>query len=414
MATAAAHETSQADASAPGAFDRLASFRVTYIAFFFFVFLYVQSVSWTEQWLHAHFREALNRAIDVSPEGGRVPVKINRRVQRVINNSRWTRIGGVKVAPTIVAADMSVLYSRGPWLPGPLPDDPAARHREGNRLLPATVGDLIVTLPHTSLLAAVILVAYAAIFLTTAFVYARAVGRREDALIREAQSARTAAAERAAEIERELDAVRTRIAKNPIEKDQAEKIRALRAERSALQDKLASVARREEELRGEASRSQGLDEEHQALEEMLEEALHDLSRKDEEIGGLQDRLKSASKTGAGSSRSREADQWGKRLRTLYKTLEFDDRAISDIVALRDETMRLKAEESIKRLADETENALIRRKVGGLPPQRAIFELGFAGKGRIYYCNSERRRFRILAIGAKNTQKTDLEYLSRLS
>jgi hypothetical protein len=40
-------------------------------------------------------------------------------------------------------------------------------------------------------------------------------------------------------------------------------------------------------------------------------------------------------------------------------------------------------------------------------------LGFAGKGRIYYTVGRQRRFRVLAVGAKNSQKTDLEYLSRL-
>jgi len=102
------------------------------------------------------------------------------------------------------------------------------------------------------------------------------------------------------------------------------------------------------------------------------------------------------------------------MRTLYKSLVVDDRAISDLVALRDETMRLKAEEAIKRLDDDSDHAAVRRKVGGLPPQLSIFELGFAGKGRIYYSRDTNQRFRILAIGAKNTQKTDLEYLSRLS
>ncbi|MBW2664958.1 MAG: hypothetical protein JRE13_01600, partial [Deltaproteobacteria bacterium] len=98
----------------------------------------------------------------------------------------------------------------------------------------------------------------------------------------------------------------------------------------------------------------------------------------------------------------------------YKSLEFDDRAISDMIALRDETNRLKSEEAIKRLSDDADNTAIRRKVGGLPPQLSIFELGFAGKGRVYYTRGGQQRFRILAIGAKNTQKTDLEYLSRLS
>ena len=76
-------------------------------------------------------------------------------------------------------------------------------------------------------------------------------------------------------------------------------------------------------------------------------------------------------------------------------------------------MKLKAEEAVKRLSDEPETAAVRRKVGGLPPHLSIFELGFAGKGRIYYTRGRQRRHRILAVGAKNTQKTDLEYLSRL-
>ena len=76
-------------------------------------------------------------------------------------------------------------------------------------------------------------------------------------------------------------------------------------------------------------------------------------------------------------------------------------------------MRLRAEEALKRLTDESESAAIRRKVGGLPPQLSIFELGFAGKGRIYYTRGAPGTYRVLCVGAKNTQKPDLEYLSRL-
>ena len=56
---------------------------------------------------------------------------------------------------------------------------------------------------------------------------------------------------------------------------------------------------------------------------------------------------------------------------------------------------------------------MRRKVGGLPNHLAIFELGFAGKGRIYYARGEARPYRVLAVGGKASQKADLEYLSRL-
>lgn len=82
-------------------------------------------------------------------------------------------------------------------------------------------------------------------------------------------------------------------------------------------------------------------------------------------------------------------------------------------ALRDESMKLRAEEEIKRLSDDVETVAVRRKVGGLPSHLTIFELGFAGKGRIYYPPGRQRRYRVLSIGAKNSQETDREYLSRL-
>ena len=157
-----------------------------------------------------------------------------------------------------------------------------------------------------------------------------------------------------------------------------------------------------------------LDQEIHALEDLLEEASTDISSKDDEIQKLEVSLKKASRNAAKpTSRVREVDQLGKRLRTLYPPIEFENKAVEDLVNLRDETMKLKAEQAIKRLSDEADNVSIRRKVGGLPSHLSIFELGFAGKGRIYYSRGQQQRFRLLTVGAKNTQKTDLEYLSRL-
>jgi hypothetical protein len=122
-------------------------------------------------------------------------------------------------------------------------------------------------------------------------------------------------------------------------------------------------------------------------------------------------VKQAGKLAARSAK--DAEQLSRRFAALYKQLEVDARAVDDIVALGDESLRLRAEEALKRLSDDPENTLVRRKVGGLPPHLSIFELGFAGKGRIYYTQGSARRFRVLAIGAKNSQNADLEYLSRL-
>ncbi len=84
-----------------------------------------------------------------------------------------------------------------------------------------------------------------------------------------------------------------------------------------------------------------------------------------------------------------------------------------MIALGDESLRLKCEESLKRLDADAENVAVRRKVGGLPRHLSIFELSFAGKGRIYYTRRESGGYRVRSIGAKNTQNQDLEYLSRL-
>ncbi len=101
------------------------------------------------------------------------------------------------------------------------------------------------------------------------------------------------------------------------------------------------------------------------------------------------------------------------MRALYRNLEVDDRALQDMAALGNESLRLRAEESLKRLDDDSDQAAVRRKVGGLPSHLTIFELGFAGKGRIYYTRGQQRAFRVLTVGGKASQKQDLEYLSRL-
>ena len=149
------------------------------------------------------------------------------------------------------------------------------------------------------------------------------------------------------------------------------------------------------------------------LEDLLEEAVDDLGQKETEIEALQARLKRAAKSAPERSKGKPSDALSRRMRTLYKNICLDDRALSDMLALRDESMKLRAEEVIKRLDDDPDTAAVRRKVGGLPPQLSIYELGFAGKGRIYYTR-DGQSYRVLAIGAKNTQKADLEYLSRHS
>jgi hypothetical protein len=405
---AAAAAADRADeARSPSPLQRLASFRFTYVAFCAFVLLYVSSVRGVEYALALHFGRALEAAVRVDRADEGAARQIEGRVDALLKGSRWIRPGGVRVDPVVIGADgRTVLYAPGRR---PLPEGAATPWSAHERtLLPVEV-QVQVSVPHNSLVANGVLVFYAALLLTLLFVYTRILTRREEERLEEVIVARDALTERAAQIESELGAVRERLSHaEPARESDAAEVRALRGERASLLARLGELERREAALRADSAHTAGLQEEHRALEGLLDEALADLGRKDAEVRELQKQVRK----GGGKS-AREDEQLGRRLRTLYKNLEIDDRAIADLVGLRDEALKLRAEESLKRLSDDTENAAVRRKVGGLPPHLSIFELGFGGRGRIYYTKGRVRRFRALAIGDKASQKTDLEYLSRL-
>jgi predicted nucleic acid-binding Zn-ribbon protein len=390
----------------PSPLERLASFRFTYVAIFIFLVAYAFTVDGFAFLLQRHFQSAIAAAAEVNPSDGPVVRQVQDRVAALLGHSPWIRWGGVQVQPIVLGADgRTLLYAPGRKLP------PETTPGDHPNLLPALV-DVSVAVPHNGLLANGVLVLYASILIGTLMGHTRQLTRREQMEIASMTAARDAIADRASTIQGELDSVRARLAEVEPEKEiYAEEIDALEEERTRLLARLAEVESREESLRMQSSAARDLADERRALEELLEEAGRDLATKDAEIGELRSQVKRSVRREAKASR--EADVLGRRLRTLYKNLEMDDRAVQNLVDLGDESLRLRAEEAIKRLSDEPENAVVRRKVGGLPPHLSIFEMAFAGKGRIYYTKGRTRRVRLLAVGAKNTQKVDLEYLSRL-
>lgn len=396
--------------------DRTRSFRViVYLSIFVFVLLYVFTVRGVEAILDDHFARVVQQAAQVPDLQRPVALQIQDQIERRIRQSPWVRIGGVRATVIVLGRDGTVIYVGGRALPPPPSVDLAVLLRDAQRLLPATA-EVILSVPHNALLSNGILLIYAAALLQGLFVYHRLTTRRDQKSLNLAHQARDAAFERSREIEGELSDVRHQLQEvEPTEREHSQEVRALQFERESLQRKLVGLAAREEELRGKADRAIELDQERHALEELLEEATSEITSRDGEIERLQSSLKKAARGAerASSAQDRGIDQLGRRLRTLYRNVEFDDRAVEDLISLRDEPMKLKAEASIKKLCDEAENVEIRRKVGGLPNHLTIFELGFGGKGRIYYTRGHSTRFRILVIGAKNSQKSDLEYLSRL-
>jgi hypothetical protein len=399
--------------AAKGPLDRRGSFRVIYAAILVYVLLCVATLASAKALLQRHFHDAIASAVAVSPAQGRVTPQISARVTRVLRESRWVRWGGVQARAIVLAADgRTPLFLEGLPVALPLRDGALDPFDEADRLLPAS-SEVMIALPPDSLLAGAIFVGYGCLLIPALFVHQRRAARREAALFASALAARDAAAERARSIQGELENLRSRLAYvEPAEREHAAEIDALQRERAGLVAKLRELSEREARLRDDLARTSSVARDQQALEDLLDEAMQDLGLKEREIETLEERLRRASRAPTGGA-ARAAEALGRRFEALYPNLEVEPRALRDLAALGDETLRLRAEEALKRLDVDPASAAVRRKVGGLPAGLAIFELGFAGKGRIYYRRGAARPFRILAVGGKASQKTDLEYLSRL-
>lgn len=398
-------------------FERIYSFRFTYGVIAAFILLYIFSIRSLEGRLYRHFDALTQSAAIVTDFSQPVASRIQLEIDKYTQNSAWVSLAGVKVSPIVIGRDgFTLIYVAGRSYK--LPPERYVHSEilaEADRLLPATTF-VTVAIPHNSLLANSILIAYAALALQILWIRNRTLAKREKHVIELAIEQREESEVRARAIESELNQMRQRFRSiEPTEPAQVSEVNQLRDERKGLESKLAGLEARELELRESAATTSALNQEIAALEDLLEEASDDLATRDSAIGDLQKSLLRASKGAANedAGRSREAEVLARRFATLYKNLEIDDRAHQDIVALRDEAMKLKCEEKLKRLNDEADNLSVRRKVGGIPPHLTIFEMGFAGKGRIYYMKGSQRRFRVLNVGAKNTQNAAIEYLRKL-
>jgi DNA repair exonuclease SbcCD ATPase subunit len=416
-ADSAARDAATPDPLVQNVRPRFGAFTVFSIGLIALLVGYFMSVRFLEAALDSEIQERVDQAIVVTNFDRPLIQQIKERINSAVRESAWVRLGGLRVTTLVLAQDdVTWLYVDGHG--GNISPEgltPIDMLSEWMDYLPATA-EVTVTLPHSALLSNGILVTFTVILLQFVYLANRRQTGHESQRLNEALEIRDLAARRTDEIESELTKMRSRLAEiEPIEREHSDEIHALQRERESLHQVLSNLAAREEALRGRAARAVDLAQEVRALEDLLEEATGDLESKDGEIGRLEQSLKKASKSSdkAANTRSKAADLIAKRFRTLYKVLEVDDRAIDDIMSLGDESLRLKAEESVKRLAEEADNVSVRRKVGGLPSYVQVYELGFAGKGRIYYTRGKSRRFRILLVGAKNTQPTDLEYLSRL-
>jgi len=398
--------------------DRNRQFRVTYVAVVLFLLLYLFTVQVVEGALQLHFEQVVAEAIDIEVGTRHPGQEIRLNLTEKIGFLDWVDFWDIDIDVRVLAADESTWLYVDDRARVPRYEDrsPAARIALHRTLLPASA-EAEVNVHHNTMLSNTILIAYGAMMFFILFLYNRRIVSREEELLEEARSSRDAAAARAQAIETEIETVRARLREvEPAKREDREEIARLQNEQQDLQSRLDALAARERALRSEAERAAALEEEGRTLEELLEEASEDISLKNMEIQELEQNLKKAGRTsGASGGKSKESEILTRRMKALYPRLDIDDRAIDDLVSLGDELTKLRAEECLKKLDEEADNRGVRRKVGGLPNHLSVYEVGFAGKRRLYYTKSkgESGRVRVLAIGAKNTQQSDLDYISRL-
>lgn len=111
-------------------------------------------------------------------------------------------------------------------------------------------------------------------------------------------------------------------------------------------------------------------------------------------------------------KKRKKEIINKRFKVLYKNIDFSDKAVEGFLSLQDD-MQLKSEELIHQLNEDESKVAIKRKVFGKGGKMNILEVLFAYSGRIYFQKDDKSRVKVVAIGTKNTQEKDLNYLESI-
>ena len=195
------------------------------------------------------------------------------------------------------------------------------------------------------------------------------------------------------------------------EEDYRTKLESLSDERKDIENRLNEMKNKLTEVR---MSEDGLIEEIVKLEKMIEEnAKLQKTQKDEieTLKSLLDKNKGEKKARL-KQKVKGHDATEKRFKTLYKDLVFHERAIEGFRDLEDD-MKLKCEEIVHLLNDDPDKVIIKRKVFGKKNRETVFEVIFSYNGRLYFRKLKDGSIEVLAVGTKNTQDRELDFLDRL-
>lgn len=306
---------------------------------------------------------------------------------------------GVNVSVTVITKQGTILYppifEEEDTL---LPSDPMRIAARNYKLMnEGLVLRVEVNLPHNTPIPIAMLAFYILLFLFVLYVYYK-IGIRK---VRQAEQEKNREIERLQELEQVYD----------------DDLKSLEKDREKLASESTKIKRSLENEKVRASKNEEeMIEEIVSLEEEIGKnvALQEKQRK--EIRDLKEEIKRLDKGGRKDIRQklRGADAVGKRFKVLYKNISVSDRAVSGFIGLAEE-LKIKGEEVIHQLNENPDLVSIKRKVFGKKSKHnTILEVIFGYKGRLYFSKTKDSRIEVLAIGTKNSQTKDLEYLDNLN
>jgi hypothetical protein len=195
-----------------------------------------------------------------------------------------------------------------------------------------------------------------------------------------------------------------------LESEYDEKYRSLEKVKSELSEELALVNR---QLSKSSKNEDGMIDEIVTLEKKIE-AEHAISLKQrEEIDQLNETLeKLNSLKKSKKKKGHEFEFVSKRCKILYRNLVVTPRAVEGYLGFENE-MKIKCEEVIMHLNYDASKVKIKRKVFGPKGSETVFEVVFGYKGRIYYRLLQTGKIEVVAMGTKNSQSRELDFLHQL-
>ncbi len=306
---------------------------------------------------------------------------------------------GVKVNVTVITKQGAILYppifEEGE---DDLLSDPMKIAAGNYKLMnEGLVLDVEVNIDHNTPISLAILSFYILLFLLVLYCYYRSGIRK----------AKQADMEKSREIERLLK----------LEKAHAKSLKSLEKDRKRLSAESVRMKKSIENEKIKASRNEDeMIEEIVALEEEINKNIVLQQEQQEEINTLTEEMTRLDKGGSrkdGRQKIRGSDAIGKRFKVLYKNISVNDRAVSGYIDIA-EDLKIKGEEIIHQLNENPDLVSIKRKVFGKRSKHTILEVIFGYKGRLYFNKGKDGRIEVLAIGTKNSQTRDLEFLDNLT